>query len=107
MQKYKTLTQEDMQKLFTKFAEPIMLGATTPNRRDGALGLTKSLFLALLIGEEAESKAFNYLEKKVGIDSEDLDYIKARYYQKMKPSIKSKELLRLKEYFNLQTTMEF
>lgn len=107
MQKRKIIKPEDVQKLFTKFAEPLMLGATTSNRRDAALALTKSLFLALLTSEEAELETFNYLEKNVGITTEDLDDIKARYYQKMKPSISRKELLHLKEYFNLKTTMTF
>jgi hypothetical protein len=107
MQKHQTLTTEDVQKLFSKFAEPVMRGATTANRLDGALGLTKSLWLVMLTGGEAESRTFNYLEKKVGIPPEDLEDVKARYYLKMKPSITKKELARLKEYYNLQTTMEF
>ncbi len=107
MQKHKTLTTEDVQKLFAKFAEPVMRAATTPNRREAGIGLAKCLWLGMLTGEETEMDVFNHLETKVRIEPEGLEDIKKRYYRIMKPSITGKELSSLKEYFKLQATMEF
>jgi hypothetical protein len=101
MLKHKKLTDQEAHKLFAKFAASVFRAAKTPSQQKGAEGLTRSLWLALLMGHDTETSAFEALEKTPGLGTEELAVIKDRYYSEMKPSITSEELSLLRVYFNV------
>jgi hypothetical protein len=102
MPKQKKLTDQEVHKLFAKFAAPVFRAAKTPCQQKGAQRLAQTLWQAFLTGPEIETSAFKNLEKFFSLKTEDLAIIKERYYLEMKPSITSEELSLLKAHYNVR-----
>ena len=60
------------------------------------------LWLALVTGPEIEETVFQSLEEVTGISAEEIQIIKERYYNEMKPSITKEELRALKARYKVR-----
>ena len=102
MLKQEKLTDQETQKLFAKFAAPVLRAAKTPSQQKGAQRLAQTLWQAFLTGPEIETSTFENLKKYFSLKTEDLAIIKERYYLEMKPSITSEELSHLKAHYRIR-----
>ena len=101
--KYRTsLTDQETRKLFAKFAAPVFRAAKSPDQEKGAHRLAQVLWLALVTGPEIEEATFQTLEGVDGIGAEDMQIIRDRYYNEMKPSITKEELQALKARYKVR-----
>jgi len=96
-----SLTDREAQALFAKFAAPVFRAAKSPSQRVGAQRLAEMLWLALVTGKDTEAFIWKEL-KKVGIQTEDIQIVKDRYYNEMKPSITPVELQALKARYKVK-----
>ena len=69
--------------------------AKSPSQEQSAQRLAQSLWLAMVTGLEIEDAFFQSLEE-FDLDAKDIQVIKDRYYDEMKPSITKEELRALK-----------
>ena len=97
----KPLTDEEARNLFAKFAAPVFRAAKSPAQGKGAQRLAQVLWLALVTGPEIEESVFGTLEGVGGISAEEIQIIKDRYYNEMKPSITKEELQALKARYKV------
>lgn len=95
------LTDREAQGLFAKFAAPMFRAAKSPSQRVGAQRLAEMLWLALVTGKDTEIFIWEEL-KKFGIQTEDIQLVKDRYYNEMKPSITPEELQALKTRYKVK-----
>ena len=96
------MTDQEVHKLFAKFAAPIFRAVKTPSQQKGAQRLAQTLWQAFLTGPEIETSVFENLEKYFSLKTEDMVIIKERYYLEMKPSITSEELSHLKAHYKVR-----
>jgi hypothetical protein len=97
-----SLTDAEAQYLFAKFAAPLFRAAKSPSQRTGAQRLAQWLWLALVTGADIEAFVFQELEKVGKLEAEDIQIIKDRYYNEMKPSITQAELQALKARYQVK-----
>jgi len=95
------LTDREAQGLFAKFAAPVFRAAKSPSQRVGAHRLAEMLWLALVTGKDTEAFIWKEL-KKFGIGSQDIQIVKDRYYNEMRPSIKPAEVQALKARYKVK-----
>jgi|GEM_PF-2829941 len=104
MKKHKvtqSLADREARDLFNRFAAPVFRAAKSRQQRSGAQRLTEMLWLALLTGPDIEATVWEALEK-TGLDVEDVQAAKDRYYNEMKPSITPAELRALKACYKVK-----
>ncbi|MBM3133688.1 MAG: hypothetical protein FJZ89_00015 [Chloroflexi bacterium] len=97
-----SLTDAEAQYLFAKFAAPLFRVAKSPRQRTGAQRLARWLWLALVTGADIEAYVFQELEKVGKFEAGDIQIIKDRYYNEMKPSITPAELQALKARYQVK-----
>ena len=98
----KPLTDQEARNLFAKFAAPVFRAARSPEQGKGAQRLAEVLWLALITVPEIEESVFQTLEDVDGISAEEIQIIKERYYNEMKPSITKEELRALKAQYRVR-----
>jgi len=96
-----SLTDREAHDLFTRFAAPVFRAAKSLQQQRSAQRLTEMLWLALLTGPDIEATIWETLEK-TGLDAEDVQVAKDRYYNEMKPSITPAELRALKARYKVK-----
>ena len=97
-----SLTDRDAQNLFAKFAAPVFRAAKSPTQEKGAQRLAQLLWQALVTGPEIEAAVFQTLEAVGGVHAQDIQIIKDRYHNEMKPSITTDELRALKARYKVK-----
>jgi len=100
------LTDQEVQRLFDKFAAPLFQVVKSPAQARAAQQIARVLWQALVTEPDHEAFFFQTLSKAVGISGEDLTVIKDRYYWEMKPRITEKELQALKEHYRVRRNTE-
>ena len=100
--KIKVLTDQQAQDLFKKFAAPLFRAAKLPSQQKGAQRLAQILWQALVTGPEIEAAVFQTLKDIGDVNTEDLQIIKDRYYNDMKPSVTKEELQALKARYKVK-----
>ena len=86
------LTKQDAQRLLTQFAEPLFRSVRTSDQKIGAERLLRMLWIALVTGPDGEAWVFQTLAETGGFAAEDLQAVKDRYYNEMKPRLTEEEL---------------
>jgi hypothetical protein len=96
-----SLTDREARDLFARFAAPVFRAAKSRQQQRGAQRLAEMLWLALVTGPDIEATIWEALEK-TGLDAEDVQAAKDRYYDEMKPSITPAELRALKARYKVK-----
>ena len=86
------LTDQDEQRLLSRFAAPLFRSVRTADQTVGAERLLRTLWIALVTGPDMEAWVFQKLEEVGGLGGEDLQAVKERYYNEMKPCLAEEEL---------------
>lgn len=93
------MTDQEAQNLFRRFATPVFRAANIPKRKIAAHQLAEILWMALVTGPEIEELVFKKIGEIIGVD---VQLIKDRYYQEMKPAITEEEVQTLKARYKVQ-----
>jgi hypothetical protein len=97
------LTQAEIQALLRNFAAPLADYASTSHiRHQGADFMVRTLWQALIAGQEMEEETWKAFREIGGIEGEDLKAIQDCYYQKMKPLVTEEQLVALRRRYGLK-----
>lgn len=100
------MDQTKVQILFRKFAVPLAAYAnTSPERKELAETLARSLWTAMIAGPEMEAETWKVLKTTGKLDDASLQVIQQLYYDQMKPVVGEQERADLQQRYQ-QTRKE-
>jgi hypothetical protein len=88
--------ESEIKELFRRFATPLAGFVALGGRKESVEELARNLWLAMLVGDEAEERMWQAL---AATDTELCAAVKRCYLEDMKPSVSKEELLALRQRY--------
>jgi hypothetical protein len=101
MKKKKTFTisDDEISRLFEKFAHPMTKTALDETQRHKAISIARFLWLPLVKCLDSEQNIYNCLSQIKGIDHHGILNMGSLYFHKMKKALSTAEILRLQNHY--------
>ena len=97
------MDRSEEEALFRQFAAPLTeYAAISPDRRELAELLARTLWLAVIAGPETEEQTWEFLKQQTSLDEESLQPIQEMYYEQMKPVPNEAQLAALRTRYRRQ-----
>jgi len=86
-------------RLFERFALPMLQPCTTPSQKRSAIGIAKTLWLRFVTETDTEETIYDDLKRVVGSKHDDIIALGSMYFFKMKTALTDAEVGQLKDYY--------
>ena len=95
-----TLTNHELDRLFERFALPMVRPCTTSPQKLSALGIAKILWLRLVSGTDTEGNIYEDLRRVIGDKHDDNIALASTYLFRMKTALTDEEVRQLKNHYS-------
>jgi hypothetical protein len=101
-----SLSKEEVVSIFDRFSFHMLKSAITQHQRDVAVGISRLLWLHLVSGTDTEQNIYQTLNGIFKGDHGKNAAIGSLYFFKMKSSLRTSEISRLKTFYSDESNLE-